>query len=815
MGLLDKAAGAIGSAVRSYNLARVAGPAKRPRLLTDMAEGERWKGGDFGMKDAAERRAMQVSWVFIAIDHITRELMTSRADMFLDGPEDEDIPVKGHPFMDILSNPNPFMSEEYLWTYLNWWQELDGNAYILLVVDGSGQLAEMWPLPANCVKAIPGDKDRFVDHYEYQQHGQVWRIPYEYICHLRYPNPFDIFSGLSRLTAGMMPADADLAMARWNGSFFGSDNVMPSVHINLSSGNATAPIDPQDIAALKDELSEEYSAFRRKTLITNAQGVDFNLLGYSQHDMDFLGGRELTKKELFLIFGIPPGMLDASATEANATVADAIFKEKKIWPLLLLRQGQINNQIIWRYYGKQWVLKYRDIRPRNRQLDIQEVSQVGPYMLIDEVRARYYKLGPLPGGRGQKTMAEVNQANALLGNPFMQLQAPSTETHVAEGAADPEKGANALMASQAEIKSFLIAAPTEPGQANTEGTIENGRNDLVLWKNKAIKSLSAGRMADVRFESDAVDAELQDEIHAALDGCWCKADVKALFDVAMKSDPTPGGGAAGAGPALPSGGAGVVAAVRSWRPWSEYEERLMNSIMGGLQDQAKRIIEELRKGDPEAMLMDDEIWARFERDLLHDMEGDLVELARTSVSKVQMAQGPVGPGMEINWNLANNNATEWARSNAASQVKKINETTRGAIRDQVAEWSKQGGTLDDLVGRIESLSDGSSNPVFDHRRAQLIASTEATGTYAEANNQAWQAAGYAPAAFKPAAHPGCRCYLQPFTLKDGTKVMVWYTVRDEMVCKKPIVTPWGTVAGCGGLHGICVSEGDHLGEKVR
>jgi phage portal protein BeeE len=771
-----------------------------------MAEGERWKGGDFGERETAERRALTVSWVFIAIDFIARELLTSQAEMYLQGGDD-DLLVRNHPFTQILANPNPHMDGAFLQMFTSLWQELDGSAYWFLATDVAGQLAEIWPLPARYVKPIPGDKDRFVDHYEYQQHGRIFRIPYEYICHMRYPHPFNIFDGMSRLTAGMMAADADLAMARWNGAFFGSDNVMPSVHINLASGNAQAPIDPADVRALKDELEDDYSAYRRKTLITNAQDVSFNMMGYSQHDMDFLGGRELTKKEIFLIFGIPPGMLDVSATEANATVADAIFKEKKLWPLLLLRQGQINNQIIRRFYGDGWLLKYKDIRPRNRTQDIQEVAQIGAYLTIDEVRAKYYNLPALPAGRGEKTSQEINLSSAMSANPA--LMVPSTETHVPEGSVDPEKGGAALPAPQAEVKTIFATGATETAEIKTPD------GELKLWRNKAIKGLANGKGAGVKFETEAIDEELAEEIRGALEMAEVKADVKAIFELAERSPLPPLlRGAKSTGIDGAQIGANAIAAVRSWRPWSEYEARLMDTLQAGLQDQAKRIIEEMRKSDPQAMLMDDELWGRFERDLLHDMEGDLTQLARSTVSRVQLAQGPVAPGMEINWGLANQNAVDWARSDAASKVKKINETTRQAIRDEVSDWSKQGGTLDDLTARIEGMTDGSGNPVFDRRRAQLIASTEATDTYAAANNQAWQAAGYAPAAFRPAAHPGCRCYLRPMTLKDGTKVMVWNTARDELVCKKPITTPWGQVEGCGGLNGVAVSEGPHMGEQV-
>jgi phage portal protein BeeE len=803
MGLLDKAAGALGSAVRSYHLARVMGSVKRPQLLTDMAEGERWKGGDFGMREAAERRAMQVSWVFIAIDHIARELLTSQGQMFLAG-DDDDIAVKNHPFTQIMANPNPHMDGAFLQNFTDWWQELDGSAYWFLALDGAGELAEIWPLPARSMTPIPGDKDRFVDHYEYQQHGRIFRIPFEYVCHFRYPNPFSIFDGLSRLTAGMMPADSDLAMARWNGSFFGQDNVMPSVHINLGSGNPMSPISPTDIEALKSELQEDYSAFKRRTLITNANTVDFNLMGYSQKDMDFLGGRELTKKEIFLIFGLPPGMLDASATEANATVADAIFKEKKIWPLLILRQGQINNQIIKRYYGQQWLFKYKDIRPRNRQMDIQEVGQVGPYLQIDEVRAKYWGLGPLPGGRGQKTAAEMNAAIATSPLPSpLQERGNTTPAlgsgHVPEGSAEPEKGANALQPVEAgngtTVEKTLTPNPTPALPASREGVVR----DLKLWKAKALRSLTRGDGAAVKFASDVIDGELAEDLRDTLGMCLLPREVKAVFELNEKA----------LTPTLPQGGGSAL----SWRPWSEYETRLTSTVEASLRLQAQRVINEMIDKEANIVRDDPTIWQSMQDDLLKVIEPELVQLAKSAVDRVQASVGS-GAGVDINWNLANENAAQWARTNAAEKVRKITDTTKEAIQQEVADWVDASEGMDDLVKRIEGMTDPEGNPIFNRVRAERIATTESTDTFAAANDKAWQAAGYAPAAFKPTAHPKCRCYTQPKTLKDGSKVQVWFTLRDEMVCKKPITTPWGVVEGCSGLHGVSISEGPHMGEKV-
>lgn len=830
MGFLDKIYSIMGSARRSYDLAK-AGTAERPQFLTSWAEGERWRGGDLGNKDAAERRAIQSSWVYVAIRFKVGELIAAKPKLALSGggPDDESIPLKNHPLASILEHPNPYMGGAFLQEYSHWWQELDGNFYWFLALDNQGRLAEIWPLPANKVQPMPGDKERFIDHYEYQASGAIYRIPAEYICHVQYPNPFDIFRGLSPLVAGMLPVDSDLAMAHWNGRFFGVDNVMPSAVISLSSGNPGSPINPTDIEAFKDELKSDYSAFNRKTLVTNAYDMAVQQLGWSSKDMDFLGGRQLTKEEIYLIYGLLPGMLDKTATEANATVADQIFKEKTVWPTLIRKAEQVTVQLVHRYYGKGFKLEYEDIRPRNRQMDINEVQQVGPYLTIDEVRQKYYGKGPLPEGRGEKTAAEVNRAAAAAvpaGGGLLDTKLPPDGMtpngeggqHVPEGSTIPEKGENAIdsniSAGMGIPKKALI--PTLPILKNENG--DGVLRDLKLWRGKVLKSMAKGGSALVKFSSDVLDKDLAADLADALGMCLSVAEVKTVFELVEGPFLRPEGVKAvneqGSGNAWPSISGWASEQVRSWRPWSAFETRLLETVELGLRDQAEKIIEELRKGDAEAIAMSDTLWDEFKASMLKDIEGDLVDLANEAISRVKVSLGSGGPAVDINWNLINEDAVAWAKDNAARQVTNITETTRAAIKAEVSDWAKSGEPLDGLIGRVEGMTDGSGQQIFSPKRAELIATTEATDTFAAANDKAWQAAGYAPAIFRPAAHPKCRCYTQPTLLKDGYKGQVWYTVRDEMVCKKPITTPWGVVEGCSGLHGVCISEGPHAGEKV-
>lgn len=142
-------------------------------------------------------------------------------------------------------------------------------------------------------------------------------------------------------------------------------------------------------------------------------------------------------------------------------------------------------------------------------------------------------------------------------------------------------------------------------------------------------------------------------------------------------------------------------------------------------------------------------------------------------------------GIEFSASGVNEAALAWARDYAGQLVTGINDTTRSALREKIAQWIESGDALDALVDELE--------PTFGAGRARLIASTEVTRSFAQGNLRAWQTVEavtgktWRTAADErvcpvcrplaetkaklnetfegsydaPPAHPGCRCWIAP------------------------------------------------------
>ena len=523
MPILDSLASSIGSAVRSFQIAAQGSQTKahRPMFLNSVADSEKWKGGDLGQKDAAYKRAMQNSWIYTALHFKSNELAAGRLSIVRNetGLEGDAVPVKNHPFTRILRRPNQLMGRGLLWQYSQWWLDLSGNAYWFLAPDEDNNLAEIWPLPANAVNPFPGDKERLVDYYEYTVNGRLWKIPAEYICHFRYPNPYDYFRGLSPLVAALLPSDADSAMAHWNGAFFGTGNVMPSAIINVSSGipGTADAIDPQDMEAIKESLtSGEYAASARRTVVTNAYDMAVNILGWNAKDMDFLAGRSFTKDEILNIMGIPPGMLDKNATEANATTGDNVFKEKTLWPLMTTIYAEtITSQILERWYTPGEEAAFDDIRPINKMQLLQEAAASTSDMTRMERRARFWNLPPL----GDERDNEIPGAG-----PTAQPVDPA-----ALGGGFPVP--NMQNAAPAPVRSLVLS--------------KNALADLRRWKDVTIKSIKENSEPRLEFISDHIPFDVRTQVLIGLTHAETPDQVKSIFapwmpgEASTKASPFP------------------------------------------------------------------------------------------------------------------------------------------------------------------------------------------------------------------------------------------------------------------------------------
>ena len=329
-------------------------------------------------------------WVYIAINRIAEAGALAPLKVYRLERERR-VSIDNHPLERLFSNPNPLTSRFELFEQTLGSLELHGNAYWYLAGDAQGRPREIWVLRPDRVSIVP-DERRVVGGYLYEIDGQHIPLDAIEVAHFRRWHPNNDYYGLSAVSAARSAVQSDRHMADWNRNTFGQDNGVPAGVVNIRDF-----ISDTDFERIKREWRNSYGGTARKTAFLRGGSIEWQHIGLSHSDLDFLQGRRAQRDEILNIFGIPVALVSENATEANAKVAERLFIERTLWPKLVRIAQKITQELL-PFYGDNLVAEYDDIRPTDTQARLAEIRTAYPLLSINELRARYFQLPPVAWG---------------------------------------------------------------------------------------------------------------------------------------------------------------------------------------------------------------------------------------------------------------------------------------------------------------------------------------------------------------------------------------------------------------------------------
>ena len=414
-------------------------------------------------------------WVYVAISRIAEAgalvpLKVYRLEI------EKRIGIDNHPLETLLSKPNPLTSGFELFEQTIGSLELHGNAYWFLAGDGRGQPREIWLLRPDRVTIVPHEQ-RIVAGYLYEINGE--RIPLDAIevVHFRRWHPDNDFYGLSPIAAARGAVLSDRHMADWNRNTFGQDHGVPAGIVNIKDF-----ISDTDFERLKREWRTQYGGASRRTAFLRGGTIEWQHIGLSHSDLDFLQGRQAQRDEILNIFGIPVGLVSENATEANAKVAERQFIERTLYPKLVRIAQKITQELL-PFYGANLVAEYDDIRPTDAKARLEEIRTAYPLLSINELRANYFQLPPVAWGE-----------SAVYPHP------------------------------EPLSPSLWRASQNEGGASTAKSAVEN---ELAQWERLALNRLGEGEARP--FQVTAIPDELAFEVSAGLLFAQDRESVKSVF----------------------------------------------------------------------------------------------------------------------------------------------------------------------------------------------------------------------------------------------------------------------------------------------
>ncbi|WP_414900316.1 phage portal protein [Sphingomonas flavalba] len=218
---------------------------------------------------------------------------------------------------------------------------LHGNAFVELLGDGDGRVAELFPLRPERV-TVEVDARGWPAAYLYRAGTTATRLMAEdaagrpALVHIRALNPLDDHYGMGCLGAASGAVAIHNAATRWNKALL--DNAArPSGALVYDPGEKGAALSAEQFDRLKAEMDACFAGAGnagRPMLLEG--GLKWQALSLSPADMDFVGLKATAAREIALAFGVPPLLLGlpGDATFANYREANRALWRETILPLL-------------------------------------------------------------------------------------------------------------------------------------------------------------------------------------------------------------------------------------------------------------------------------------------------------------------------------------------------------------------------------------------------------------------------------------------------------------------------------------------------
>jgi HK97 family phage portal protein len=272
--------------------------------------------------------------------------------------EKVEIEDPNHPYLKLLSRPNPTQGKAAFFESLTAFLMLAGNSYISGVGPSTGPNAgkfrELWILRPDRTSVIPST-DNLVGGYQYEVNGMTQDFKPEQVRHLKFFHPLDDFYGLSPIQNAARTIDLDNEADSWNVALL-QNNAQPSGGLSVK-GNLL----PESRTELKMQLEERYTGKKNAGRPMILEGdMDWKQFGLNPVDMAWPELKSLTRLQISTAFGVPPELLGdhEHATYSNYKEARAGFYEERILPLLDYIKDELFNAWLTPAFGENLLLDY-------------------------------------------------------------------------------------------------------------------------------------------------------------------------------------------------------------------------------------------------------------------------------------------------------------------------------------------------------------------------------------------------------------------------------------------------------------------------
>ena len=266
--------------------------------------------------------------------------------------------VEAHPLLDLLVRPNPMQGGAAFFHAVYAFRLLAGNSYIEAAAPDAGANAgvprELWVLRPDRMKVIKGENGLPAGH-EFKVGGRAVRWDFDpitgrsAILHSKSFHPLDDWYGMSPLEAAAFEVDQHNAAGEWNFSLL-KNQARPSGALVYAPRDEGAPdvLSDEQFSRVREQIDRHTGPAAAGRPLILEGGLDWRQMSLTPTEMDWLKGRDLSARDIALVFDVPPQLvgIEGSQTFANFEQARLSLYEDAVLPLAGSYRDDLNRWLV-------------------------------------------------------------------------------------------------------------------------------------------------------------------------------------------------------------------------------------------------------------------------------------------------------------------------------------------------------------------------------------------------------------------------------------------------------------------------------------
>ena len=240
-----------------------------------------------------------------------------------DKGSDQRVEVLKHQAMQLWKRPNPFMTGEHFreigWQHM----ELVGEWYWIVNrgPGGKGIPLEIWPVRPDRMEPV-ADREKFLAGWIYTgPNGEAVPLTCDEVIQIKYPDPSDIYRGMSAVQSLLADIDAAKYTAQYTRNFF-LNSAAPGGIVTFAKR-----LSDTEFTEFTDRWREQHQGVSRAHRVgVLEQGATWQPNVYTLKDMQFVELRRVNSDEMRRAYRIHQSMLGDSTdvNRANAQTAEEV-----------------------------------------------------------------------------------------------------------------------------------------------------------------------------------------------------------------------------------------------------------------------------------------------------------------------------------------------------------------------------------------------------------------------------------------------------------------------------------------------------------